>query len=47
MVISGKITIENEQLTTRDAIGIYNTQTIHLKAIDTTQLLLIEVPMVF
>ncbi len=47
MVISGEIIIENEVLTKRDAIGIFQTETTLLKASKNTELLFIEVPMLF
>ncbi|NQV76977.1 MAG: pirin family protein [Lutibacter sp.] len=47
MVISGEINIENETLTKRDAIGIFQTESTLLKASKNTELLFIEVPMVF
>ncbi|MDO9275943.1 MAG: pirin family protein [Lutibacter sp.] len=45
MVIDGKIDIENEIIEKRDAIGIYETKSINIKAKSTSELLFIEVPM--
>lgn len=47
MVISGEVTIENETLTKRDAIGISQAKTINSKSIKNSELLFIEVPMLF
>jgi hypothetical protein len=45
-VINGNITINNEQLSTRDGMGIWNTGTFILKATSDTHVLLMDVPMV-
>lgn len=45
MIISGSIHIEGEDLISRDAIGIKDTNSILIKAKEQTQLLLIEVPL--
>lgn len=45
MTISGSIVLENNQLETRDAVGVYQTKDFTLKTIEDTQLLFIEVPM--
>ena len=45
MVIEGEITIENETLTKRDALGVLQTDTIEIISKENTQLLFIEVPM--
>ncbi|MBU2951946.1 pirin family protein [Tamlana agarivorans] len=47
MVVFGKTVIENEILETRDAIGISETPSFSIKAIDNTSILFIEVPMQF
>ncbi|WP_372794712.1 pirin family protein [Lutibacter sp.] len=47
MVISGEINIENKTLTKRDAIGVFQTESTLLKALKNTELLFIEVPMLF
>lgn len=47
MVINGEITIENEILSKRDAIGISETKSIAIKANSNSELLFIEVPMQF
>lgn len=44
-VLEGAITLEDEVLDRRDAIGIWDTPSIHLKATQKTQLLLMEIPM--
>lgn len=47
LVISGSVTILNETLTTRDAIGVMEEATVVLKTTETTSLLAIEIPMQF
>lgn len=47
MVIHGAMRIDTVDLKTRDAMGIYDTQTVKAKTKDTTELMLIEVPMTF
>lgn len=47
MVVEGEINIENEILEKRDAIGIFETKNIHIKAKRASELLFIEVPMQF
>jgi hypothetical protein len=47
MVINGEISIANETLKKRDAIGIEQTSSIDLKAIKQSEILFIEVPMKF
>jgi redox-sensitive bicupin YhaK (pirin superfamily) len=44
-VIEGAIKIENESLSKRDAAGIYNSGSFTIQAVETSQLLAIEVPM--
>jgi len=44
-VIEGDIQIENQTLTKRDGFGIWETDSITLKALSNTKVLLIEVPM--
>jgi redox-sensitive bicupin YhaK (pirin superfamily) len=46
-VIEGEINIGGQTLNSRDAIGIWETETINIKAGTDTELLLIEVPMQF
>lgn len=45
LVLEGAIETENQQLESKDGIGIWNTESIHIKAKQTTQIVLIEVPM--
>lgn len=45
MVIEGSLTVDGETLNTRDAIGLWDTETIPLHVTKGTRLLLIEVPM--
>ena len=45
LAIDGNVTVENEALGPRDAIGIWDTDTIEIKAEKDSRLLLIEVPM--
>jgi len=47
MVISGEIATDNEVLTKRDTVEISQTKTINLKAKNNSELLFIEVPMLF
>lgn len=47
MLIEGKIQIENEILNKRDAIGIEQTSGIEIRALEKSELLLVEVPMRF
>lgn len=47
MVIEGEISIDNEILAKRDAIGISETKSVKIKAKSTSELLFIEVPMQF
>jgi quercetin 2,3-dioxygenase len=47
VIISGNAKIANTDLQTRDAIGIWETDTVEIEANDNTQILLIEVPMNF
>jgi len=44
-VINGNITIEDVELQTRDALGIWNTNSLIFKTITETTILLMEVPM--
>jgi len=45
LVISGKSSVENQHLQTRDAIGVSETDHFSIKAEEDTELLIIEVPM--
>jgi redox-sensitive bicupin YhaK (pirin superfamily) len=47
MVVEGSISIEQEQLATRDAIGIFNTENITLNLQQKSKVLVIEVPLTF
>lgn len=47
MVIEGELSIENEVLTKRDAIGIEQTNSFKIESKTTSELLFIEVPMKF
>lgn len=44
-VVEGEIEVANNTLKKRDAIGIYETETIEIKAIQNSELIIIEVPM--
>ncbi len=44
-VLEGKVLVENETLSRRDAIGLYQTEKIEIEACFDAKLLLIEVPM--
>ncbi len=46
-VIDGKVDVAGNLLTKRDAIGIWETESINIKAIEKAQLLIIDVPMNF
>ena len=45
LIIRGTVTVENQTLTDRDAIGIWDTDTVSLTAEENSSVLLIEVPM--
>lgn len=45
MIIHGNVTVNNSNLQTRDAIGVSETEDFEIKALDDSQLLFIEVPM--
>lgn len=47
MVISGKVAIDQLEADQRDAIGVWQTNTFNLKAENESEVLFIEVPMVF
>ena len=44
-VLRGSLSIDQKLLESRDAIGIWNTQTIQIKAKNNSEILIIEVPM--
>jgi quercetin 2,3-dioxygenase len=44
-VLSGDVIINNQELTTRDGLGMTNTSTIKLEAVTNTEVLVMEVPM--
>ncbi|WP_179345129.1 pirin family protein [Winogradskyella ursingii] len=44
-VLNGSVEITENQLTKRDAIGIYNTDKVTIKAIENSELVIVEVPM--
>ena len=44
-VVDGEIEVANNTLGKRDAIGVYETETIEIKAIQNSELIIIEVPM--
>jgi redox-sensitive bicupin YhaK (pirin superfamily) len=44
-VLSGKVTIEDQSLDTRDGLGTWETDAIHIKADSDAEILLIDVPM--
>jgi hypothetical protein len=43
--VKGKINIEGYLLNHGDALGVYDTQTVVLKALEDTELIFVEVPM--
>ena len=45
MIISGAVSIENNTLQSRDAIGVTSTDSFSINTTTDTQLLFIEVPM--
>ncbi len=47
MIIDGKVKVEGESLGKRDAIGVWNKESIEFEALEDTHLLTIEVPMEF
>ncbi len=46
-VIEGDVEVDGQMLSGRDGLGIWQTDSVHIKAIDHTQILLVEVPMIF
>ncbi|HEX8332584.1 MAG TPA: pirin family protein, partial [Segetibacter sp.] len=44
-VLEGQVTFGEQQLNKRDALGVWDTDTIELTVEDTAEILLIEVPM--
>lgn len=46
-VLSGNVTIYDQQLSSRDGYGVWDTDTVSIKANSETELLLMEVPMSF
>lgn len=44
-VVDGEIEVANYTLVKRDAIGVYETETVEIKAIQNSELIIIEVPM--
>ena len=47
MIIQGEVSVENEVLSKRDAIGVYKTDLIGLKANSNSEIIFIEVPIDF
>ena len=47
MVIDGDVEIDGQELTSRDAIGVWNTDTVEINTTNSAEILLIEVPMIF
>jgi redox-sensitive bicupin YhaK (pirin superfamily) len=45
MMISGEVSVDNNEIITRDAIGVSETNEFSIKAIDDSEILFIEVPM--
>ncbi|VXB13006.1 Quercetin 2,3-dioxygenase [Flavobacterium sp. 9AF] len=45
MTIEGEIEVNGEKLNTRDAIGIWNTNTLEIKAVTAAKFLVMEIPM--
>ena len=45
MTIEGEIEVNGKKLTTRDAIGIWNTNTLEIKAVTAAKFLVMEIPM--
>ncbi|MEO8820743.1 MAG: hypothetical protein ABI267_01810 [Ginsengibacter sp.] len=46
-VLKGEITVDNQQLNTRDGFGIWETYKVNIKADSDAEFLLMEVPMEF
>ena len=44
-VVEGAIAVKENLVNKRDAIGIYETEQVSIKSIDTSELIIIEVPM--
>lgn len=47
MVINGTITVDGNKLTNRDAIGVYNTKEVRIFVNEDSELLFLDVPMIF
>ena len=47
MVINGSITVDGNKLTNRDAIGVYNTKDVSIFVNEDSELLFLDVPMIF
>ncbi len=47
MVINGTITVDENKLTNRDAIGVYNTKEVRIFVNEDSELLFLDVPMIF
>ena len=47
MVITGEVAMDQHLLQRRDALGLWDTESFELKAEQDSELLLIEVPMIF
>lgn len=47
MVINGSITVDNNKLENRDAIGVYNTKDVRIFVNEDSEILFLDVPMIF
>ena len=47
MVINGTITVDGNKLSNRDAIGVYNTKDVSIFVNEDSEILLLDVPMIF
>ena len=47
MVINGSITVDGNKLTNRDAIGVYNTKDVSIFVNEDSEILFLDVPMIF
>lgn len=47
MVINGSITVDGNKLSNRDAIGVYNTKDVSIFVNEDSEILLLDVPMIF
>ena len=47
MLINGTITVDGNKLSNRDAIGVYNTKDVRIFVNEDSEILFLDIPMVF